>query len=141
MSGAADIRGWARDISRFGVVAPGEAIDVVDEAITDQLRRDTGGDGAFSRGRKLGKATTRVTARPGEAQVSASGSTAVWSILEDGTTAHTVTAKRGKVLRTPYGPRSRVQVGGVPPRHTFTRGAEAGLDAAEAELERLWGQV
>jgi hypothetical protein len=139
MSAAPVIRGWARDITRFGVVAPGEVIDVVDEAIVDQLRRDTGGDGAFSLGRKLGKATTRVTARPGEAVVAASGSRSVWGILEGGSTAHTVKAKRGKLLRTPYGPRPSVRVSGVPARHTFQRGAETGLDKAEAELERMWG--
>ena len=140
MSGAPVIRGWAQDIQRFADTAPRQAIRVVDDAVRDQLQHDTG-DGSFSRGRNLGRATTRVTSSAGEAEVEAAGSLRVWAILESGTSAHQVRADRGRLLRTPYGPRPAVRVSGVPPRQTFSRGAQAGLEDAAQELERAWGQA
>jgi hypothetical protein len=139
MSGAADIRAWGEDIQAFARDAPGDAIRVVDQAIRDQLQQDTGGDGALSHGRDLGRATTQVRARDGEAQVDAAGSLRVWAILESGTSGHEVRAPRGHFLRTPYGPRPSVRVSGVPGRETFTRAAQSGLEDAQHELERAWG--
>lgn len=139
MSGAADIRGWGRDIQRFEREEPRSAIRVVDDAVRQQLQRDTGGDGGFSHGRNLGRATTRVTSRAGEAEVAAAGSLRVWGILQGGTSGHETRASRGRLLRTPYGPRPSVRVSGVRARETFTTGAQEGLDDARQELERAWG--
>ena len=139
MSGEATIRGWGRDIQRFGREAPRDAIRVVDDAVRQQLQRDTGGDGGFSHGRELGRAQTRVTSSPGEAVVEAAGSMRVWGILQRGTSGHEVHAARGRFLRTPYGPRRSVRVSGVSARETFTSGAQAGLEDAARELERAWG--
>lgn len=138
---AADIRGWGRDVTAFAREQPRTAIEAVDDAVTRQLRRDTGGDGSLSNGRKLGRATTRVTERDGEAEVSADGSRAVWGILEGGTTGHVIEAPRGRLLRTPKGPRRRVRVSGVRARHTFTDAARTGLADAERELQRAWAQL
>lgn len=134
--------GWTRvadDVRRFDRDAPGEAIDVVDEEITRQLRADTGGDGGLSHGRNLGRATTTVTKGDGEAEVVAAGSMRVWGIIEGGTRAHTVDAGVGRVLATPYGPRRRVRVGGARGRRTFTESCARGMDLAARELERAWG--
>jgi hypothetical protein len=136
---AADIRGWARDVRRFTDQAPGDAIEVVDRSITARLRADTG-DGALSRGRGLGRATTTITRRAGEAEIVASGSRAVWGIIEGGTTAHVITAERGRLLRTPKGPRPRVRHPGSAGKHTFTEGATRGLTDAERRLESDWGR-
>ena len=100
---AADIRQWGRDVRTFADEAPGDVIGVVDDAIQARLRADTGGDGMFSRGRNLGRASTQTTKRKGEAQVEPSGARAVWGILQGGPVAHDVVAKRGRVLATPYG--------------------------------------
>jgi hypothetical protein len=134
------IRAWARDVQRFADDWPADGIAVVDEAITARLRADTG-DGGFSRGRRMGRATTRITKASGSAEVVADGSRAVWTILEDGTAAHDVVAPSGGFLRTPYGPRRRVHVSGVRARRTFTLGAETGLDAAARDAETRWARI
>jgi hypothetical protein len=141
MSGASTIAAWARDVERFEREAPGDAIAVVDDAITARLHADTGGDGALSHGRKLGRASTEITKRPGEAQVSAGGSQAVWGILQGGTVAHTIVARPGRPMATPYGPRQRVRVGASRARHTFTEGADKGITAAQRDLEQAWTKV
>ena len=138
-SGSATIRGWGRDIQRFEREAPRDAIAEVEDAVAQQLRRDTGGDGGFSHGRNLGRASLRVTARPGEAELEAAGSLRVWGILQGGTSGHETRARKGRLLRTPYGPRPAVRVSGVKARETFTKAAQAGLKDAQRELERAWG--
>jgi len=132
--------GWARvadDVRRFERDAPGEAIDVVDDEITRQLRADTG-DGSLSHGRNLGTATTTTTSGPGEAEVIASGSMRVWGIIEGGTSAHTMVAARGRVFRTPYGPRPRVHVGGAAGKRTVTEACARGLERAADQLADTW---
>jgi hypothetical protein len=135
------IRAWARDVQRFADEWPAAGIGVVDDAITNRLRADTGGDGGFSRGRRMGRATTRIVKATGSAEVVADGSRAVWTILEDGTSSHDVVAPSGGFLRTPYGPRRKVHVSGVPARRTFTAGAEQGLDAAARDAETAWSRI
>src|ERR1043165_1990059 len=98
---AANLEAWGRDIAQFAREEPTSAIRLVDDAIRAQLRADTG-DGAFSRGRKLGRATTRINRGNDSAEVVAAGSRSIWTILEQGTGGHEVRAKKGKVLRTPY---------------------------------------
>lgn len=141
MTGAGDIRAFGDDVRRFAEAAPGDLIALVDDEIKRQLARDTGGDGALSHGRKLGRATTTVSTRNGEAEVTASGSRNVWGILQGGTSAHVVNAPRGGYLATPYGPRRSVRVSGAPARKTFTEAADRGLDDASRELQSTWSQV
>ncbi len=141
MSGAATIREWSRAVRKFNDDAPGQAIEIVDKAITQRLRADTGGDGALSRGRKLGRASTQTTKRKGEAEVTPSGSHGVWGILQGGTRGHVVQAKSGGMLATPYGPRKRVEVSGAPAKRTFTEGAADGIDEAFRQLETDWGNI
>lgn len=138
---AADVSRFAADVRRFADRAPGDVIDVVDAAITRRLLADTGGDGALSRGRKLGRATTSVTRRSGEATVEPSGSRAVWGILQGGTSAHVITAAPGSFLATPKGPRRQVRIPATRARLTFTEGAQVGLDAAERDMARRWAEV
>ena len=140
MAGADTIRGWARDVQRFADDWPADGITVVDRAIVDRLRADTG-DGGLSHGRNMGRATTRITKGSSEASVAADGSMRVWGILEGGTSPHVVRAARGRMLRTPYGPRAEVRVSGVRARHTFTLGADKGLDDAVRDAEAAWARV
>jgi hypothetical protein len=138
---AADIRSWGRDVRAFADDAPGRAIELVDRAIVARLRADTGGDGALSRGRKLGRATTTTTTRKGEAIVEPSGSRAVWGILQGGTTAHVIRAAPGRFLATPKGPRRQVRIPATSARHTFTEGATRGMTDAERQLSNEWGRL
>lgn len=124
----------------FARQQPRTVAETVDEAVRQQLRRDTG-DGALSNGRKLGRATTRVTVRDDSSEVVADGSRAVWGIIEGGTTGHVIEAPRGKLLRTPHGPRRRVRVAGVRARRTFSDAAQRGLDDAQRQLESDWAQL
>ena len=137
---ANEIRGWADDVRRFADDWPGQAAELVDDAIRRRLNADSG-DGGLSHGRNMGRATTRITVRDGDATVDADGSRRVWGILEGGTTAHVVTAGRGRLLRTPYGPRPSVRVAGVRARHTFTIGADTGLQAAERDADSAWSRI
>lgn len=114
---AADVHAFARDVERFAKRAPADVIVEVDRAIVARLHADTGGDGAFSHGRRLGTATTRVETRDGEASVLPAGSHGVWGILQGGT-------RRG-----------------VAARHTFTVGAAAGIERAARQLEQQWGAL
>jgi hypothetical protein len=134
------IRDFGRDVRRFADTWPADGIELVDKAITDRLRADTG-DGGLSHGRNMGRATTRITARKGEATVDADGSRRVWGILQGGTSTHTVTARPGRFLRTPYGPRRQVTVTGVRARRTFTEGADKGLADATKDAESTWSRL
>jgi hypothetical protein len=136
--------GWSRvaeDVRRFVRVAPGDAIDVVDEEVTRQLHADTGGDGALSHGRDLGRADTRTTKGDSKAEIWAAGSMRVWGIIEGGTSAHTIDAGPGHALKLPGGFRRRVRVNGVRARHTFTESCARGMDLAARELESDWGSI
>jgi hypothetical protein len=136
--------GWDRvadDVRRFNRIAPGEAIDVVDEEVTRQLRVDTGGDGALSHGRTLGRADTRVTHSEGEAEIAAAGSMRVWGIIEGGTSSHTIDAGPGHVLKLPFGFRRRVTVRGVRARRTFTESCARGMERAARKLESDWSAL
>lgn len=136
--------GWSRaaeDVRRFTRVAPGDAIDVVDEEVTRQLHADTGGDGALSHGRDLGRADTTVTKSEAEAEIAASGSMRVWGIIEGGTSAHVIDAGPGHVLRLPFGVRRRVHVGGARARRTFTESCARGMERAARQLESDWGSI
>lgn len=140
-TGAATVRGWGRDVAVFARDWPADGARVLAREVADRLARDTGGDGRLSHGRRLGAATVDVDTGAGRADVSSGGSSAVWSILEHGTRAHVTRARPGRVLATPYGPRRSVSVRGTPPAHTWTRGSERGMDAAERAAAAAWGQV
>jgi len=138
---AADtIQGWGRDVRRFADDWPARGAELVDEAILARLRADSG-DGSLSHDRRGGRATTRIIKASGSADVVAAGNRGVWGILEGGTRPHTVTAAKGRTLRTPYGPRREVRVSGVRGRHTFTEGAARGLDLAAKDAEAQWARV
>ena len=82
-----------------------------------------------------------MDAAPADATVRAVGG--LWSVLENGTSAHEVAAARRKAVSTPYGPRKRVQVRGRPPMGTWTRtiltATPAVAQATTAALQRLGG--
>jgi hypothetical protein len=140
VAGADDIRGFGRDVRRFADDWPAHGIGVVDDAIEQRLRADSG-DGALSHDRGGGRATTRIVKGSATADVVADGNRGVWGILEGGTRPHTVTAGRGRLLRTPYGPRRSVNVSGVRGKRTFTLGAERGLEDAVRDAEAQWAKV
>lgn len=119
---------------------PQDAATVVERAVTAQLRSATG-DGSFSHGRDMGRATVTVSRRGKGARVEAGGSQRVWGILQKGTKAHTVDAGPGKALRTPRGPRRRVSVSGVRPRKSWDKGVQAAAPAVNASTARAVHQV
>lgn len=140
----ANIARFAADVRTFANDCPGETIELVERAIDAQLRADTGGDGALSNARKLGRATVETTRGRGDAEASAAGARVIWSWLERGTSAHVVEAKgrgRSAVLATPYGPRKRVKVSGMRAKRTWSRGADEGMRNAERDIERRWSQI
>ena len=120
---------------------PRDAGELTQRTIDQQLKAATGGDGGFSRGRALGRATVTVQPRAGGATVTGSGSGAVWKILEEGTGRHTVTARPGKFLRTPHGPRRQVTVGGVRARRTWTKAVAVAIPQVRADAARTFARV
>jgi hypothetical protein len=141
VSGAATVRGWARDVSRFADEWPEHGARVLADKVEQRLRSDTGGDGGFSRGRGLGRAGVEVDAGTGEAEVAAAGSMRVWAMLEHGTSGHVVRARRGRLLATPYGPRPMVTVSGMRARETWSTGVRAGMPAVQRDAEHEWARV
>lgn len=141
MTAAANIRSYGRDVRRFADDQPAAGAQLLEAAIESQLRADTGGDGGFSRGRDMGRATIDVDAGRGSADVSAAGSMAVWAILERGTRGHETHARAGGVLATPYGPRRSVRVSGVGPRRTWTRANDQAMPRIVADTERRFAQL
>lgn len=134
------MRQWSADIKRFVDDWPTQGAEVLARSVDDALREATG-DGGFSHGTELGRASVEVEGGRTTADVVAAGSARVWGILEGGTTAHEVKAKPGKVLATPAGPRRRVRVGGVRPRRTWTRGVESGLPLVERDADRAFDRM
>src|SRR5690348_6185709 len=121
MAGAGDsLRRLAQRAERMERQWPADAAAQVERVVTADLRSATG-DGALSR-LSGGRATVVVRRSAGGATVEAGGNRGLWAILERGTKPHTVTAKRGRLLRTPAGPRPRVQVSGVRARKTWSQG-------------------
>ena len=51
------------DVHRFADAWPADGAKLVESAIRDRLRADTGGDGGLSHGRTLGRATIRCLRR------------------------------------------------------------------------------
>ena len=91
----------------------------------------------------MGAGDVDVSGGHGDAQVGAAGSHGVWTWLEHGTRPHVVQAATGRALRTPYGPRARVQVSGMAAKRTWTsnvgRAVDAAADDARARLARMVG--
>ena len=142
MPGGDGLRRLAERAERMERDWPRDAAQLVEKAVDAGLRQATG-DGGFSHGPRMGRASVRVNASSGRARVEAAGSMAVWTILETGTTPHTVDAGPGRVVRTPFGPRRRVRVSGVSGRHTWTRAVTQAMpqvrrDAAD-EFRRMVG--
>jgi hypothetical protein len=140
-SAAAAIRSYADDVRRLADEQPAAGAALLAETIDAALRADTGGDGGFSHGQGMGRATVDVLTRSGSADVIGAGSRGVWAILEHGTRGHEVRAGRGGFLRTPYGPRRAVNVSGVAARRTWTRANERALPLIENETERRFAQI
>lgn len=140
-SAAASIRGYASDLRQFADDEPRQGAEMLADAIEARLRADTGGDGGFSHGREMGRATVDVRASAGTADVIGAGSRAVWAILEHGTASHDVHARRGGVLSTPHGPRRSVHVSGVAARQTWTKANEATIPLVQRETERRFAQL
>ena len=126
--GAAGIRGWARDVARFADDWPRHGAEVAAEIVTAALAGD--GGGRFSNAPHM---SARVEVRGGNGSASAVGVGGGWTWLEHGTRSHTVNAKGGGFLRTPYGPRRKVEITGMPAKRTWTRGAARAVDAARKD--------
>lgn len=141
MAGAGDgLRQLAQRAERMEQEWPRAAAEVVERAVTAQLRSATG-DGTLSHGRQLGRATVDVDARPGQASVTAGGSMAVWAIIQRGTRGHVTDAGPGRVLATPFGPRRRVEVSGAPGKRTWTRGVAEALPRVRSTADDAFREV
>lgn len=140
MSAAAELGAVASAARRFGTEYLRAASKLVEDEIIKQLNADTGGNGALSNAPKLKAASTRVRITSDAAYIRNAGSKVIWAWLEEGTGAHTIRRKRragrgrrGRALRTPYGPRASVSVRGMTAKNTWTKGSEAGVELAERE--------
>jgi hypothetical protein len=140
-SGAGTVHQWARDIERFADDWPAQGATVLQRAVEQQLRADTGGDGGLSHARDLGRASVDVDPGRASADVLGAGSMAVWVMLEHGTRGHDVRAGRGRVLRTPYGPRRVVHVSGMAAKRTWSSGVQAGMPQVARDGEAAWSRV
>ncbi|HKV67682.1 MAG TPA: hypothetical protein VJN72_06300 [Gaiellales bacterium] len=116
-SGAATVRQWSADIQRFVDDWPAQAAEVLARAVDERARADTGGDGRFSHGKKLGRADVDVDAGRTSADVFGAGSIGLWAILENGTRK------------------------GVQARRTWTRGVDAGMALVERDADTAWQRV
>ena len=119
---------------------PGDAAELVERAVTGELRSATG-DGTFSRGRDMGRATVKIRKRGTGVSVEADGSMGVWAIVERGTRAHDVVAGRGKLLRTTQGPRKRVRVSGVRGRRSWSRGVQSAMPRVKSSAQSAFREV
>lgn len=142
MSAGDPLRKIARDASRFEAEWPLAGARIIAAEASRQAASATGGDGRLSRWKSIGAATVDVSGGNGQATVTGQGG--LWSVLENGTTAHEAAAASASprdALRTPYGPRRRVRVKGVPGKNTWTRAmltAERQVTTAtNAALDRI----
>ena len=140
MSGMGGLDDWLSKVEDFADEVPDLGARTLTESIDDQLRSATGGDGALSR-HKGGAATIESDVTNRSAEVRASGSMGVWAIIEDGTRPHTVNARPGSALWTPYGPKAMVQVSGIAAPHTWTNGVEIGMPQVEQALDAEFAKL
>lgn len=103
---------------------PQTAAGLTNAAITKALHATTGNDGKLSRS-KMGAARVKTSKGKGPASVEEAGSNGVWAIVNDGTRDHVVDAKPGSALRTPRGPRRRVNVAGRRGLKVWDKGVKA----------------
>lgn len=123
---AADaITGLARDVRRFADDWPRHGAEIAADVVSAALAAD--GGGRFSNAPHM---SARVEVRGGGGSADVVGVGGGWTWLQHGTRAHTVTAKGGGFLRTPYGPRRSVNVEGMAAKRTWDRGAARAVDAA-----------
>jgi hypothetical protein len=137
----ADFDAWVGEVEKFADDAAGLGADAWSVSIEDALRADTGGDGRLSRDRHGGAATVTVEVNGREADVNGTGSMGTWSIIENGTQPHTIQAKQGSALMTPYGPKSMVQHMGAEAKHTWTNGVDEGVNRVTETLTHEWGRI
>jgi hypothetical protein len=120
------------------------AAGAVQQGIETQLQRDIGGDQALS-GMKNSRLIVKVDERGDSTTISAAGSLGAWGIIEGGSKAHDVKARKGRRSRAlkvagdwRTGP---VHVRGSRPKHTFTRGVEAGTSRAVDLMAAEWARI
>ena len=136
-----DFDAWVEQVEGFADAAAGIGAEAWSQAIEDALRSDTGGDGHLSNDRRGGAATVTVESRGTEADINGTGSMGTWSIIENGTAPHTIQAKEGSALMTPYGPKSMVQHQGAVAKQTWSRGVDDGVVQVEQTLDAEWGKI
>jgi hypothetical protein len=140
MSAGSGLDRLAANAARFADEWPRDGADLIRTRMDAALKADTGGDGRFSHAR-MGAGAVDVSASSGGAQVSAGGSSGVWTWLEHGTRGHTSNANPRSALRTPYGPKARVKVGGMAAKRTWTRNVAPAIAAATADAKARLGRL
>jgi hypothetical protein len=118
---------------------PQAAARLIEDVAAREVAAVTGGDGSLSNWPSLGDATTKATASTGHASVQAQGR--LWRVLQNGTTAHEVAARRARAILTPYGPRKRVNVRGMPGRSTWSRVLAGSNEVVERATLDAFGRL
>lgn len=160
-SAAARLARLTRDLGQIDQVIVRTAGEIVADALTKQLNRDTGGDQALSgiaKGRYRMAIDITPLRNPAGVRIRPKGKqSGMWTLLDSGRSGYTVSARaRRKRHATTKRGSSRARamriggggwatgpwhVGGTSGRHTWTRGRDAGLsaaiDAVRVELHRV----
>jgi hypothetical protein len=136
VAAAAALGRLARDVARFADDWPRQGAEVAAGVLRSQLAAD--GGGTFSKAPGM---SARVEVRPGSGSADVVGVGGGWTWLQDGTRPHTVNAKAGGFLRTPYGPRRRVNVSGMAAKGTWDKGAGRAVDAAARDAAAAFSKA
>ena len=136
MTAAAALDRLARDVARFADDWPRQGAEVAAGVLRGQLAAD--GGGSFSKAPGM---SARVEVRPGSGSAEAVGVGGGWTWLQDGTRSHTVNAKAGGFLRTPYGPRRTVNVSGMAAKNTWGKGAGKAVAAAARDATAAFSKA
>jgi hypothetical protein len=136
VAAAAALGRLARDVARFADDWPRQGAEVAAGVLRSQLAAD--GGGTFSKAPGM---SARVEVRPGAGSAEVVGVGGGWTWLQNGTRAHSVAARGGGFLRTPYGPRRTVHVEGMAAKNTWTNGAGRAVDAARRDAVSSFARV
>lgn len=110
--------------------ATGEAALHVTSSVRDVTRADSGGDMRLSGvGRRGARVGARYDVKGTRNPVALVRATGPMHLLERGARPHEIRGRRGRLMRTPYGPRRSVQHPGAPAKHTWSRGVDASVPA------------
>jgi hypothetical protein len=136
VAAAAALGRLAREVARFADDWPRHGAEVAAGVLRGELAAD--GGGSFSNAPGM---SARVEVRPGSGSAEVVGAGGGWTWLQHGTRAHTVNARSGGFLRTPFGPRRRIEITGMAAKGTWTKGAGRAVDAAQRDAAAAFSKA